>query len=57
MADKKKKWAVPQLIVLTRGRAEERVLLVCKNPPSSYGMADGSCKKGGVYFCSEDGSS
>ncbi len=44
MADKKKTWTEPELIVITRGRPEERVLGVCKNASSSGAdVADGAC--------------
>ena len=37
-----KRWSRPQLIVLGRGRPEERVLDVCKNHDGTYTTNEGS---------------
>jgi len=44
-----KHWSTPYLIVLVRGHAEERVLLVCKthgNPVGDPGTSNSTCKPG-----------
>ena len=48
MADKKKPWTRPQLIVLGRGRPEESVLDKCRNfSPIGRGPNTPNCLAGG----------
>lgn len=52
MADKKKKWITPQLIVLGRGTPEENVLAGCKTSKlTGSGATKTGCKKAGTYSC------
>ena len=56
----KKKWKTPQLIVLVRGKAEEAVLLNCKEgkfpgTPAQYGMPAGCMQPPCVPICSTIG--
>ena len=49
----KKKWEIPKLICLYRGRPEEAVLAACKGDASWIGGPGGSCHPtGGGKGCS-----
>ena len=45
MTIQNKPWSRPQLIVLARGRPEERVLQGCKHPSEKPGPGRPNCKK------------
>jgi len=45
----KKKWEKPKLIVLVRGKPEERVLAVCKWNPGGPDVYYGSCCVGPTH--------
>jgi len=62
MAENKKTWVTPELIVLVRSKPEEAVLVACKlnaliagDPFSVQGMCDGNPV--GCVLCSADGGS
>ena len=55
MADKKKTWTEPELIVIVRGKPEEGVLWLCKDEFSGGGSGgqNGGCwaEVGGCLSC------
>jgi hypothetical protein len=54
MSEKEVRWSKPQLIVLGRGRSEERVLQACKHPNAQLPGAD---QQAAPYKCeAADGS-
>jgi hypothetical protein len=55
MADNKKKWSRPQLIVLGRGTPEENVLMACKNTTQASSPNSVNNTKCGIanYVCTD----
>jgi hypothetical protein len=51
-------WIKPELVILYRGKPEERVLVTCKFPAAGpYPNSQGSCPNSGPHGCYERSSS